>query len=96
MFACRTDRASIFKIGFLTNRLILVGIAVELAVLSLLMYVPFLQNTFNTAPIGLAGWAYAFAWTPVMFFAEETRKALVRARERRKGSTSRATRPGSA
>jgi hypothetical protein len=28
VFACRTDRASIFKIGFFTNRLVLLGIAV--------------------------------------------------------------------
>jgi magnesium-transporting ATPase (P-type) len=96
VFICRTDRTSIFKIGFLTNRLVLVGIAVELALLSLLMYVPFLQNIFNTAPIGLAGWAYAFAWTPVMFFAEEARKALLRARDRRKSSMHRAARPRSA
>jgi len=96
VFACRTDRTSIFKIGFLTNRLILVGIAVELALLSLLMYVPFLQNIFNTAPIGLTGWAYAFAWTPVMFLAEEARKALLRARDRRKSSMHRAARPRSA
>jgi Ca2+-transporting ATPase len=96
VFACRTDRTSIFKIGFLTNRLILVGIAVELALLSLLMYVPFLQNIFNTAPIGLAGWAYAFAWAPVMFLAEEARKALLRARDRRKSSMHRAARPRSA
>jgi len=96
VFVCRTDRTSIFKIGFLTNRLVLVGIAVELALLSLLMHVPFLQNIFNTAPIGLAGWAYAFAWTPVMFFAEEARKALLRARDRRKSSMHRAARPRSA
>lgn len=82
VFGCRTDRASIFEIGFHSNRLVLVGIVVELALLSLLTYVPFLQGVFNTAPIGLREWAYVFAWTPIIFLADEARKALLRWRER--------------
>ena len=78
VFGCRTDRTSIFRIGFFTNRLVLVGIAVELTLLSLLVYVPFLQGIFNTAPLGLQEWVYVFAWTPVIFLADELRKAIVR------------------
>ncbi len=85
---CRTERASIFKIGFLTNHLVLVGIAVELTLLSLLIYVPFLQEIFHTGPIGLREWAYVFAWTPVIFLADEVRKALLRWLERRRGTSS--------
>lgn len=85
VFGCRTDRASIFRIGFFTNRLVLVGIAVELTLLGLLVYVPFLQGIFNTAPIGLREWVYVFAWTPVIFLADEARKAMLRRRERRSG-----------
>jgi Ca2+-transporting ATPase len=83
VFACRTDRTSIFKIGFRSNRLVLVGIAVELSLLALLVYVPFLQAVFNTGPIGLREWAYAFAWTPVILALDEVRKALLRWRERK-------------
>jgi magnesium-transporting ATPase (P-type) len=82
VFGCRTDRASIFRVGFFTNRLVLVGIAVELTLLVLLIYAPFLQGIFNTAPIGSREWAYVFAWTPVIFFADEARKAVLRRRER--------------
>jgi P-type Ca2+ transporter type 2C len=88
VFGCRTDRVSIFKIGFLTNRLVLVGIAVELTLLSLLIYVPFLQEIFHTGPIGLREWAYIFAWTPVIFLVDEARKALLRWLERRKSMSS--------
>jgi magnesium-transporting ATPase (P-type) len=84
VFGCRTDRASIFKIGFFTNRLVLVGIVVELLLLGLLVYVPFLQSTFNTAPLGLVEWCFVFAWTPVIFLLDEVRKALLRWNERRK------------
>jgi magnesium-transporting ATPase (P-type) len=83
VFACRADRASVFKLGLFTNRLVLLGVASELIILGLLIYTPFLQSLFNTAPIGLREWAFVFAWTPVLFLADELRKALVRWRERR-------------
>jgi P-type Ca2+ transporter type 2C len=53
VFASRTDRMSILKKGFFTNRLIIVGIVVEIALLAILLYVPFFNKVFNTAPIGL-------------------------------------------
>jgi potassium/sodium efflux P-type ATPase len=86
VFGCRTERASIFKVGFLTNRLVLVGIVVELSLLSLLSYVPFLHGVFNTAPMGLREWAFVLVWTPVIFLADELRKALLRWRDRRRNT----------
>jgi magnesium-transporting ATPase (P-type) len=83
VFACRTDKVSIFKIGFTSNRLVLVGILLELALLTILVYTPFLQSVFNTAPLGLVHWVYVFAWTPVIFLLDELRKAFLRWRERR-------------
>jgi P-type Ca2+ transporter type 2C len=82
VMGCRTDRTSIFRVGFFTNRLVLWGIAVELTLLGILIYVPFLQPVFHTAPIGLREWAYLFAWTPVIFLLDELRKAILRWRER--------------
>jgi magnesium-transporting ATPase (P-type) len=81
VMGCRTDRASIFRIGILTNRLVLWGIAVELLLLGILIYTPFLQAIFNTAPISLREWAFLFAWTPVIFLLDEVRKAILRRRE---------------
>jgi magnesium-transporting ATPase (P-type) len=78
VFACRTDRASVFRIGLFTNRLVLLGVAIELVILGLLIYTPFVQRLFNTAPIGVREWAFVFAWTPVLFLADELRKALLR------------------
>ena len=84
VFGCRTNLASIFKIGFHTNRLVLVGVATELSLLAVLIYTPFLQGVFNTGPIGPREWAYVFAWTPVIFLLDEARKALLRWRARRR------------
>jgi magnesium-transporting ATPase (P-type) len=83
VFACRTDRTSIFKIGFTTNRMVLYGITGELILLVLLVYVPFFQGIFSTGPLDLIDWVYVFAWTPVIFFADELRKAFLRRREHR-------------
>ncbi len=89
VFGCRTDRASVFRIGFFTNRLVVLGIAAELILLALLVYVPFLHGIFNTAPIGLAEWAFVAAWTPTIFLVDEARKFWLR----RKGAVSRLSRP---
>jgi Ca2+-transporting ATPase len=89
VFACRTDRTSIFEIGFFSNRLVLVGIAVELILLMTLVYAPFMQAVFNTAPLGPLEWAYVLAWTPVILLADEGRKAGLRWLERRRGRNGR-------
>jgi potassium/sodium efflux P-type ATPase len=91
VMACRTDHISIFRIGFLTNRLILWGIAVELTLLGILIYVPFMQPIFNTAPIGPREWIYLFAWAPVIFLLDELRKAMVRWRESKASSNAKST-----
>jgi magnesium-transporting ATPase (P-type) len=83
VLGCRTDRASIFRIGLFTNRLVLIGILVELLILVSLSYVPFLQDVFDTAPLGLVEWGFVFAWTPVIFLLDELRKALLRWHEGR-------------
>ncbi|HEX9116579.1 MAG TPA: cation transporting ATPase C-terminal domain-containing protein, partial [Anaerolineae bacterium] len=82
LFSCRTERASVFQVGFFSNPLVFVGIAFELAFAAVLIYVPFFQRIFGTAPIDLAGWLVLAAFTPVVFFVEEARKAMVRRRQR--------------
>jgi magnesium-transporting ATPase (P-type) len=80
VFACRTERESIFRVGLFANKLVLWGIAAELAVIALLIYTPFLQRVFGLAPLGLREWASLFALAPLLLFLEEGRKWLVRKR----------------
>ncbi len=82
VFACRTEKESLFKVGFLSNRLVLLGIASELMIISVLIYTPFFQRIFGLAPIGLKDWGFLFAFTPVLFLMEEGRKWIVRKRWR--------------
>ena len=91
VMGCRTDRASIFRIGISTNCLVLWGIAVELTLLGILIYTPCLQPIFNTAPIGLREWVFLFAWAPMIFLLDEVRKAILRRRESKASPNAKST-----
>jgi magnesium-transporting ATPase (P-type) len=78
--AMRTESRSAFSIGLMSNRFLLVGIAVELALAVALVYMPGLNQAFHQAPIPWWWWLALIVWAPVVFFAEEARKALVRRR----------------
>jgi magnesium-transporting ATPase (P-type) len=80
LFAQRTGSTSVFRMRWGRNRLVWVGIATELALLVLLLYVPVFQRLFGTAPLSLQNWVFLFAWTPILLLADEGRKALVRRR----------------
>ena len=80
LFAQRTAYSSVFRVGLFSNRLVWVGIATEVALLLLIVYVPLLQNVFGSAPLGWGDWLFLLAWTPVLLLADEARKWVVRRR----------------
>ncbi len=56
VFACRSDRLSAFRLGWLSNPLLLVGVAVELAILLILTYSPLGHLVIGTA--ALPAWIF--------------------------------------
>jgi len=80
VFVCRSFRESVFSIGFFTNRLIFAGIAFELALQAFIVYHPWGNRIFSTYPISLSTWLVLVPFALFLFFAEEARKAVVRAR----------------
>jgi magnesium-transporting ATPase (P-type) len=78
VFACRTDRQSIFRTGLFTNPHVWLGIAAELALLLALVLVPPLQHIFGLAPLAFGDWSVLLAFPPAMLALEEGRKWLVR------------------
>lgn len=84
LFAQRTERTSTFRLNWSGNRMIWIGIASELLIVSLIIYVPFFQQVFGTASFPLIYWVFLFAWTPLLLLADEARKALLRRREKEK------------
>ena len=67
-------------IGFLTNRLLLVGIAVEVGMIALLAYTPGLDRAFHTGDLGVWHWLFLLVWPPIVLGAEEARNAMLRGR----------------
>jgi P-type Ca2+ transporter type 2C len=78
VFACRTDRESVFRAGLLGNRLVLAGVAAELAVLLILIMLPPLRAVFGLAPLAPAEWGIVLAFPVVILLLEEGRKWLRR------------------
>jgi magnesium-transporting ATPase (P-type) len=75
---CRSEKQSVFKIGFFKNKLVIIGIFVEIALISAIMYVPFLQEVFGTAAIGPKDWLFLIIIPIPMVLFEEIRKAIMR------------------
>jgi P-type Ca2+ transporter type 2C len=74
----RSNRSSLASIGFLSNRLLLIGIAVELAMIAILAYTPGLDRAFHTSGLDVWHWLFLLAWPPIVLGAEEARKAVLR------------------
>lgn len=74
----RTDVESVFKRGLFSNRYINIGIVVEVILLLALIYIPFFNGIFNTAPISLIEWLYLICIPFIVFGIEELRKAFLR------------------
>jgi magnesium-transporting ATPase (P-type) len=78
--AWRTTRQSVRTIGLLSNRMLLAGIAVEIAMVALLAYTPGLDQIFHTSDLSPREWLFLLLWPPLVLGAEELRKAVVRRR----------------
>ncbi|HEU0025361.1 MAG TPA: cation-transporting P-type ATPase [Thermoleophilaceae bacterium] len=77
-FAFRTNRESVFSVGLLSNRFLLVGVAFEVGLLLALLYVPPLQDAFHMRPLDPSAWLLLALWPVMVLGAEEARKAVVR------------------
>jgi Ca2+-transporting ATPase len=85
LLAQRTERTSIMRIGFFSNRLVWVGVATELSILFLVVYVPFFQQLIGTGPLPFKNWLFLFALTPLLLIVDELHKAIVRIQKNRSG-----------
>jgi len=79
VFLCRDPVRPAFAFGLAANPLILWGIAFELALLAAIVYLPWGQALFGTAPLPQEVWLYVLPFAAAMFALEEGRKLLRRA-----------------
>jgi magnesium-transporting ATPase (P-type) len=79
-FACRSTPASLFEIGPLSNRLLVLAVLAELGMLLAFVYVPPVAALLGMQPLDLEQWWPVLVTPVVLLAAEEGRKALVRSR----------------
>jgi sodium/potassium-transporting ATPase subunit alpha len=78
VFACRSLKDSIFRIGFFSNPFIFLGILFELLLLAFFVYHPWGNNIFGTSPIPTWIWLVLAPFAVLLLTAEELRKKLVK------------------
>jgi magnesium-transporting ATPase (P-type) len=76
VFACRSERISIFRLGFFSNPLIWMGIAMEWILVLLIIQIASLSSLFSTAPLAPWQWLLLVACPPILLGAEELRKTI--------------------
>jgi len=78
VFACRSSRDSVFTRSFFSNRLIFVGIALEILLQVFIVYHPLGNRIFSTAPLSIDVWLLLIPFSLVLLLAEEGRKFIIR------------------
>ena len=78
VFNCRHPTESAFRFGLFANKLLVFGVAVEIALLAAIAYTPVGNQLFGTAPLPVDAWLVIVPLALAMLFLEEIRKWLVR------------------
>ncbi len=85
LFACRSLRGSSLRLGLLSNRYALGGVALMLLLQAGFIYLPVSHLLFGTAPLRLSGWLVTLAPAVVIFATVEVEKYLRRRFAERRG-----------
>ncbi|MFA5400851.1 MAG: HAD-IC family P-type ATPase [Dehalococcoidia bacterium] len=72
----RSDRQSIFRLGFFSNPPLIGGIALAVLLQIMVIYLPPLQDVFYTVPLGLADWGFIVLIALALLVVEELRKLI--------------------
>ena len=80
-YTVRSERASIFSIGFFSNRYMQYAVGLSIILLLLVVSVPFLQPIFNTHFMSGREWAVVLGLALIPAVSEEITKLILRRRE---------------
>ena len=78
VFLCRHPQQSALRFSLFSNPMLLAGLALELALLLLILYTPWGNALFGTAPLTASVWLFVLPLALLMGLLEEGRKAFVR------------------
>ncbi|MGD9142653.1 MAG: HAD-IC family P-type ATPase [Dehalococcoidia bacterium] len=73
-FNARSDELTVFKIGLLRNRWLVISVSVAVLLQMAVIYVPVLQEAFRIVPLSPGQWGIALLAGGGLFVVEETRK----------------------
>ncbi|GAB4560353.1 MAG: cation-translocating P-type ATPase [Anaerolineae bacterium] len=82
-YTARSERYPLLRIGVFSNRYMQWAVLASIALLLLVIYVPFLNPVFNTHPLTLAQWAEMLPFILLPSVAAELTKWVMWRRERR-------------
>ncbi|MCX7912511.1 MAG: calcium-transporting P-type ATPase, PMR1-type [Dehalococcoidales bacterium] len=75
-FNARSDRKSVFKLGFFSNRWLIYAIGAGIALQMTVIYAPPLQKLFYTVPLGPGDWGIIVLMAASVLVVEELRKLI--------------------
>ena len=76
--ATRSERYSLFAQGLLSNRAMLYSVLLTFVLQMALVYVPYLQNIFDTKALSAGDLLLCLVLSTIVFWAVETEKWIVR------------------
>ncbi len=79
LFNCRTLTRWAGSIGWFSNRLLLLGVAIQVALQLVFTYLPWMNSLFGSAPLRPTGWIPVIALAVAAFGVVEVEKAVRRA-----------------
>jgi Ca2+-transporting ATPase len=82
-YTVRSERLSLYRLGPFSNRYMQYAVGLSIALLLLVIYVPFLQPVFNTHALDRTEWAVILPLALIPAVSEELTKAYLRWRDRR-------------
>jgi Ca2+-transporting ATPase len=80
-FTVRSERLSIFRLGFFSNKYLVGAVLLSTVLLLLTVFVPFLQPIFNTHALTWPEWQVVLGLALLPAVAEELTKLYLRRRE---------------
>lgn len=83
LFNCRSLTGSMLHQGLLSNRWLLVGVALMVLLQMIFTYVPAMNTAFNSAPIGWSEWLLILSFSLLVYFIVGIEKWLHRSLTRR-------------
>jgi Ca2+-transporting ATPase len=85
-FACRTSKAHNTQMGWGSNKVLLLGIALSLVMIVGMVYIPFLAKAFDNQAFPVIYWLLLAFFALLLYTLEWFRKAIIRSSEGKRGS----------